>query len=85
MDVVTVMELLGSAVESTDGNAERRKRIWRSKHLPFPAVISELSLIEREATDLMVVRLIAMAKQVLTGKRTSEEFVALCNKVTGMV
>ena len=80
-----VIELLGSAVESVDGDSARRKRIWRSKHMPLSEVLAELSLIEREASDVTVVRLIAMAKQVLTGKRPSAEFVALCNKVSGLV
>ena len=85
MKQVHVVELLGSALESVDGNAGRRKRVERAKRFALSALIAELSLIERETSDATLVRLIATAKQVLTGRRSPEEFIELCDKVTGMV
>jgi hypothetical protein len=84
MEQQHVLELLGAALASVDGDFNLRNRVERVKGDALPVVLSELSLLEREATDVTIVRLIATAKQVLVGKGASDAFVKLCNGVAGL-
>lgn len=78
-----VLELLGAALASIDGSFTRRNRVERFKDEPLGTVLSELSRMERETTSASSVRLIAMAKQVLSGKTAPDAYVERCNNVIG--
>lgn len=79
-----VLELLASALASIDGDSVRRNRVRRLRESPGGLVLDELSAMERATSSVNSVRLIAMAKQVLTGKATGESFFAACRAVIGV-
>ena len=80
-----MLALLASALESIDGDSKRRNRVRGLRGKPLGLLLEELSVLERETSDVNSVRLIALAKQVLAGRRASEEFVMRCRRVIGMM
>lgn len=85
MDPSQVLELLGVAIANIDGDCRRQQCVERLKHAPLQEVLARLLAMRREASDVMSVRLITMAREVLSGQHpSSDEFVMLCH-TTGFV
>lgn len=80
-----VVRLLAGALSSVDADYQRSKRVTRMADLPVSLLLNELSNVEREARDATSIRLIATAKRTITGKTEGREFLALCDRVMGLV
>lgn len=61
------------------------KRIKELSGCPLLEIMSELTAIERQITDADAHRAVALAKQVLTGKRPLEDLTLQVQRLQGLV
>jgi hypothetical protein len=85
MEPSEVLSLLAGTLALVSGNSRPRKRVEALLHQPLRETLSSLSLLEREVGDALSIRLIAMAKQTLSGKREYEEFRIACHRAAGTI